>query len=95
MEPLEKAKHFKGPEDSVVLAILDCVGYGVCKEGDFVKKSEYTHTGLAGETWHGDKAQRPWHSRGYAIGQLYGQQRDRSQCHRVWSRICAGRQTVQ
>ena len=39
MEPLEKAKHFKGPEDSVVLAILDCVGYGVCKEGDFVKKA--------------------------------------------------------
>jgi hypothetical protein len=28
MEPLKKAKHFKGPQGPVVLAILDGVGIG-------------------------------------------------------------------
>jgi 2,3-bisphosphoglycerate-independent phosphoglycerate mutase len=39
MEPLKKAKHFKGPEGPVVLAILDGVGIGTCKEGDIVSRA--------------------------------------------------------
>ena len=39
MEPLKKAKRFKGPEGPVVLAILDGVGIGTCKEGDMVTRA--------------------------------------------------------
>jgi len=39
MEPLKKAKNFKGPEGPVVLAILDGVGIGTCKEGDVVSRA--------------------------------------------------------
>jgi 2,3-bisphosphoglycerate-independent phosphoglycerate mutase len=39
MEPLKKAKHFKGPEGPVVLAILDGVGIGTCAEGDVVSRA--------------------------------------------------------
>jgi 2,3-bisphosphoglycerate-independent phosphoglycerate mutase len=39
MEPLKKAKTFKGPEGPVVLAILDGVGIGTCAEGDVVSRA--------------------------------------------------------
>jgi len=39
MEPLKKAKNFKGPQGPVVLAILDGVGIGTCKEGDVVSRA--------------------------------------------------------
>jgi 2,3-bisphosphoglycerate-independent phosphoglycerate mutase len=39
MEPLKKAKNFKGPEGPVVLAILDGVGIGTCEEGDVVSRA--------------------------------------------------------
>jgi 2,3-bisphosphoglycerate-independent phosphoglycerate mutase len=39
MEPLKKAKNFKGPEGPVVLAILDGVGIGTCAEGDVVSRA--------------------------------------------------------
>jgi 2,3-bisphosphoglycerate-independent phosphoglycerate mutase len=39
MEPLKKAKHFKGPQGPVVLAILDGVGIGTCAEGDMVNRA--------------------------------------------------------
>ncbi len=48
MEPLKKAKNFKGPEGPVVLAILDGVGIGTCKEGDVVSRANTpTLDGLA------------------------------------------------
>jgi 2,3-bisphosphoglycerate-independent phosphoglycerate mutase len=39
MKPLKKAKHYKGPQGPVVLAILDGVGIGTCKEGDIVSRA--------------------------------------------------------
>jgi 2,3-bisphosphoglycerate-independent phosphoglycerate mutase len=39
MKPLKKAKHYKGPQGPVVLAILDGVGIGSCKEGDIVSRA--------------------------------------------------------
>jgi len=39
MEPLKKAKNFKGPEGPVVLVILDGVGIGSCAEGDMVSRA--------------------------------------------------------
>ena len=39
MEPLKKTKNFKGPDGPVVLAILDGVGIGTCKEGDVVSRA--------------------------------------------------------
>ena len=39
MEPLKKVKNYKGPEGPVVLAILDGVGIGTCREGDMVAKA--------------------------------------------------------
>ncbi|MBW2433566.1 MAG: 2,3-bisphosphoglycerate-independent phosphoglycerate mutase [Deltaproteobacteria bacterium] len=39
MEPLKKAKKFKGPKGPVVLAILDGVGIGACSEGDIVSRA--------------------------------------------------------
>ncbi|MGD9083398.1 MAG: 2,3-bisphosphoglycerate-independent phosphoglycerate mutase [Desulfobacterales bacterium] len=39
MKPLKKAKHFKGPQGPVVLAILDGVGIGSCAEGDVVNRA--------------------------------------------------------
>jgi 2,3-bisphosphoglycerate-independent phosphoglycerate mutase len=39
MEPLKKAKNFKGPEGPVVLALLDGVGIGTCAEGDVVNRA--------------------------------------------------------
>ena len=39
MEPLKKAKNFKGPQGPVVLAILDGVGVGTCAEGDMVSRA--------------------------------------------------------
>ena len=39
MEPLKKAKNFKGPRGPVVLAILDGVGIGTCAEGDMVSRA--------------------------------------------------------
>jgi 2,3-bisphosphoglycerate-independent phosphoglycerate mutase len=39
MEPLKKAKNFKRPEGPVVLAILDGIGIGTCKEGDVVSRA--------------------------------------------------------
>ena len=39
MEPLKKAKNFKGPQGPVVLAILDGVGIGTCAAGDVVSKA--------------------------------------------------------
>ncbi|UCG07281.1 MAG: 2,3-bisphosphoglycerate-independent phosphoglycerate mutase [Desulfobacterales bacterium] len=39
MEPLKQAKNFRGPEGPVVLAILDGVGIGTCKEGDIVSRA--------------------------------------------------------
>ena len=39
MEPLKKAKNFKGPDGPVVLAILDGVGIGSCAEGDMVSRA--------------------------------------------------------
>ena len=39
MEPLIKAKNFKGPQGPVVLAILDGVGIGTCAEGDVVSRA--------------------------------------------------------
>jgi len=39
MEPLKKAKKFKGPQGPVVLAILDGVGIGTCVEGDVVSRA--------------------------------------------------------
>ncbi len=39
MEPLKKAKNFKGPQGPVVLAILDGVGIGTCGEGDVVSRA--------------------------------------------------------
>ncbi|MGD9043766.1 MAG: 2,3-bisphosphoglycerate-independent phosphoglycerate mutase [Desulfobacterales bacterium] len=39
IEPLKKAKNFKGPEGPVVLAILDGVGIGTCAEGDVVSRA--------------------------------------------------------
>jgi len=32
MKPLKQAKNYKGPQGPVVLAILDGVGIGTCKE---------------------------------------------------------------
>ncbi|MGD9279814.1 MAG: 2,3-bisphosphoglycerate-independent phosphoglycerate mutase [Desulfobacterales bacterium] len=39
MKPLKKAKNYKGPRGPVVLAILDGVGIGSCKEGDIVSRA--------------------------------------------------------
>ena len=39
MEPLRKAKNFKGPQGPVVLVILDGVGIGTCAEGDVVNRA--------------------------------------------------------
>ena len=39
MEPLKKAKNFKGPQGPVVLVILDGVGIGTCVEGDVVSQA--------------------------------------------------------
>ena len=39
MKPLKKAQNFKGPRGPVVLAILDGVGIGTCKEGDIVSRA--------------------------------------------------------
>ena len=39
MNPLKKAKNFKGSEGPVVLAILDGVGIGTCAEGDMVSRA--------------------------------------------------------
>jgi 2,3-bisphosphoglycerate-independent phosphoglycerate mutase len=39
MEPLKKAKNFKGPRGPVVLVILDGVGIGTCAEGDVVNRA--------------------------------------------------------
>ena len=39
MQPLKKAKNFKGPRGPVVLAILDGVGIGTCAEGDVVSRA--------------------------------------------------------
>jgi 2,3-bisphosphoglycerate-independent phosphoglycerate mutase len=39
MKLLKKAKHFKGPEGPLVLAILDGVGIGTCAEGDVVSRA--------------------------------------------------------
>ena len=39
MEPLIKAKKFKGPKGPVVLTILDGVGIGACSEGDIVSRA--------------------------------------------------------
>ncbi|MGD2100432.1 MAG: 2,3-bisphosphoglycerate-independent phosphoglycerate mutase [Desulfobacterales bacterium] len=39
MEPLKKAKNYKGPQGPVVLAILDGVGIGTCAEGDVVSRA--------------------------------------------------------
>ena len=39
MEPLKKAKNFKGSEGPVVLAILDGIGIGKYEEGDIVRKA--------------------------------------------------------
>ena len=39
MKPLKKAKHYRGPQGPVVLAILDGVGIGTCKEGDIVSRA--------------------------------------------------------
>ena len=39
MEPLKRAKNFKGPKGPVVLAILDGVGIGTCAEGDIVSRA--------------------------------------------------------
>jgi 2,3-bisphosphoglycerate-independent phosphoglycerate mutase len=39
MKPLKKARHFKGPAGPVILAILDGVGIGTCKEGDVVSRA--------------------------------------------------------
>ncbi|MGD8990423.1 MAG: 2,3-bisphosphoglycerate-independent phosphoglycerate mutase [Desulfobacterales bacterium] len=39
MNPLKKAKNFKGPQGPVVLAILDGVGIGTCAEGDVVSRA--------------------------------------------------------
>lgn len=39
MEPLRKAKNFKGPQGPVVLAIVDGVGIGSCAEGDLVSQA--------------------------------------------------------
>jgi len=39
MEPLKKAKKFKGPQGPVVLVILDGVGIGTCAEGDVVSRA--------------------------------------------------------
>jgi len=39
MKPLKKAKHYNGPQGPLVLAILDGVGIGNCKEGDIVSQA--------------------------------------------------------
>ncbi len=39
MQPLQKAKNFQGPQGPVVLAILDGVGIGSCRDGDVVSKA--------------------------------------------------------
>jgi 2,3-bisphosphoglycerate-independent phosphoglycerate mutase len=39
MEPLKKAKNFKGSRGPLVLAILDGVGIGTCAEGDMVSRA--------------------------------------------------------
>ena len=39
MKPLQKMKNFSGPQGPVVLAILDGVGIGSCKEGDIVSRA--------------------------------------------------------
>ena len=39
MEPLKKAKNFKGPRGPVVLAIIDGVAIGTCAEGDVVSRA--------------------------------------------------------
>ena len=39
MEPLKKAKNFKGPPGPVVLAILDGIGIGTCADGDVVSRA--------------------------------------------------------
>jgi len=39
MDPLKKSRNFNGPEGPVVLAILDGIGVGQFKEGDFVRKA--------------------------------------------------------
>jgi 2,3-bisphosphoglycerate-independent phosphoglycerate mutase len=39
MQPLKRIKNYKGPQGPVVLAILDGVGIGSCKEGDFVSRA--------------------------------------------------------
>jgi 2,3-bisphosphoglycerate-independent phosphoglycerate mutase len=39
MKPLKKARHYKGPQGPVVLAILDGVGIGTCAEGDMVSRA--------------------------------------------------------
>jgi 2,3-bisphosphoglycerate-independent phosphoglycerate mutase len=39
MEPLKQTKNYSGPQGPVVLAILDGVGIGTCKEGDIVSRA--------------------------------------------------------
>ncbi len=39
MEPLKRAKNFKGPKGPLVLAILDGVGVGRCGQGDIVSRA--------------------------------------------------------
>jgi len=39
MDPLKKTRNFNGPEGPVVLAILDGIGVGQSKDGDFVRKA--------------------------------------------------------
>jgi 2,3-bisphosphoglycerate-independent phosphoglycerate mutase len=39
MEPLQKAKNFRGPQGPVVLTILDGMGFGSCAEGDMVHRA--------------------------------------------------------
>jgi len=39
MQPLKKAKNFRGAQGPVVLAILDGVGIGECREGDVVSRA--------------------------------------------------------
>jgi len=39
MQPLKQAKNYRGPLGPVVLALLDGVGIGTCKEGDIVSRA--------------------------------------------------------
>ena len=39
MQPLKQAKNYRGPLGPVVLALLDGVGIGTCKECDIVSRA--------------------------------------------------------